>query len=104
MCNGQQFSTRLDRKYYVLIIDAALYKLTRQSSTAFGCVSRRAVDGNSATVFNHGSCSCTGSEHQPWWEVDLGKSFNIAGVEITNRGDCCGERLRGFNITVDANL
>ena len=68
--------------------------------------SERAVDGNRASKYNSHSCTHTihGRDPQPWWEVYLGKKYSITGVEITNRGDCCGERLRNFDVTVDAKL
>nr|XP_060628780.1 uncharacterized protein LOC132773555 [Anolis sagrei ordinatus] len=44
----------------------------------------------------HGkSCSHTHDDYEPWWYVDLGEEYAIAAVVVKNRGDCCGERLRG---------
>ena len=68
-------------------------------------MAQKAVDGNTNSNFHEKSCSHTRKgDSEPWWEVDLGHAYNVAGVEITNRGDCCGNRLENFNVTVDGNL
>ena len=85
-----------------LILDIALFKHTAQSSTTMS--SYKAVDGNNATDYLSHLCTHTHYDNPPWWEVDFGKIYNITGVEITNRGDCCGERLRNFDVTVDTEL
>ena len=33
-----------------------------------------------------------------WWEVDLGKSYAIASANVTNREDCCGDRLSNSDV------
>ena len=48
-----------------------------------------------------GSCTHTNNDAVAWWNVDLGVSASILEVRITNRGDCCGGRLSGFDILVD---
>ena len=74
---------------------------TLQSSTAYGGLSSRAVDGNSDSIYYRGhTCTCTNYQARPWWRVDLGKVATVASVKITNRGDCCGNRLRNFDILV----
>jgi len=52
-----------------------------------------AVDGNTNTQFLiSNTCSHTGSgDMNPWWVVDLGQMFDIQGVILFNRGDCCGK-------------
>ncbi|CAI9616207.1 unnamed protein product [Staurois parvus] len=63
-----------------------------------------AVDGNQDPYFYHGSCSHTHNELSPWWRVDLLKPYKIAYISITNRGDCCSERLNGAEILVGNSL
>lgn len=80
-------------------------KPTFQSSTARGGFDFLAVDGNRNGNYDAGSCTFTGvgkklKTQDPWWTVDLGKSFNVTRVAITNRSDCCGRRLRDFSILV----
>ena len=45
-------------------------------------------------------CTHTQQQTDPWWYVDLGCERTVAKVTVTNRGDCCGERLNGFKIAV----
>lgn len=73
---------------------------TIQSSIDSGGVSSRAVDGNSNANFDAGSCTHTNDEKQPWWRVDLGNVELVNKVYIVNRGDCCGDRLKPFEIRV----
>ncbi|XP_077345105.1 fucolectin-like [Lithobates pipiens] len=63
-----------------------------------------AIDGNKDPNFYHGSCSHTAWEPSPWWRVDLLKPYKIAYITITNRGDCCSERLNGAEILVGNSL
>ncbi|VDI33594.1 Hypothetical predicted protein [Mytilus galloprovincialis] len=56
--------------------------------------SNRAVDGNMKTIIH------THFDNSPYWEVDLGKNYQIKRVEIYNRRDCCGERIHDLDITV----
>ena len=58
-----------------------------------------AVDGILETNAIKG-CSQTNWEANPWWRVDLGSRQNVSSVYILNRGDCCGARLRSFEIRV----
>jgi len=78
----------------------AYLKDTIQSSISNQGVSNKAVDGNSNPNFNGGSCTHTNDEEQPWWRVDLGNVELVNNVYIVNRGDCCGDRLKQFEIRV----
>ena len=69
-----------------------------QSTTGFGGVASRAVDGNTAgNSFTH-----TALETQPWWTADLGVLANVVEVEIYNRTTCCRNRLSDFHVLVSA--
>eukprot|EP00794_Sanderia_malayensis_P014222 gene14222-15705_t len=62
---------------------------------------RRALDGNLNTNYGNGSCAHTGCcSPMPWWRVDFGQTATVYSMKITNRGDCCGERLSNFDIRV----
>jgi hypothetical protein len=75
-----------------------------QQSTALNADASRAVDGRLACVFQEGSCSHTGSHDgllgtdAPWWTVNLAAQHDIHYIHIFNRGDCCWDRLKGFQI------
>ncbi|KAL1272058.1 hypothetical protein QQF64_031074 [Cirrhinus molitorella] len=67
-------------------------------------VAEHAVDGNRDTDYGKGSCTHTKVEFNPWWRADLGNVYSISKVAITNRGDCCKEKLRGAQIRIGNNL
>jgi hypothetical protein len=72
-----------------------------QSTTDFGGVPERAIDGN--TNGNYGALSVThtaGSEAVPSWQVDLGQEHSLTRIVIWNRTDCCAWRLTNFRVTV----
>jgi len=51
-----------------------------------------AIDGNMDLNFNSGSVSVTNDgECNPWWMVNLDRTFNIHSVELHNWMDCCSE-------------
>jgi len=87
----------------------ALRKPTYQSTTYNQAMipqcssSSNAVDGNRDPDLFHCSCSHTNasspdSPNPSWWAVDLQALTSVARVIITNRADCCEERLRDFDI------
>ncbi|XP_048253415.1 fucolectin-like [Haliotis rufescens] len=81
----------------------ALNRPTAQSSVQYGRPSDLAVDGNKNTNDNAGSCAHVAAVPEPsidWWQVDLQKIFTVLTVSITNRGDCCHERLTNFTVEV----
>ncbi|XP_051948700.1 uncharacterized protein LOC127619749 isoform X2 [Xyrauchen texanus] len=43
-------------------------------------------------------------DFNPWWRLDLLDSYSISRVIITNRGDCCPERLDGAEILIGNSL
>ena len=51
----------------------------------------RAVDGNRNSHWNGKSCTATGNILKAWWLVDLGHTYEVSSLRITNRVDCCGE-------------
>uniref|UniRef100_A0A3Q2ZAN4 Si:ch211-215k15.4 n=1 Tax=Kryptolebias marmoratus TaxID=37003 RepID=A0A3Q2ZAN4_KRYMA len=63
-----------------------------------------AIDGNRDPVFNHGSCTHTQTHVNPWWRVDLLDCYIIDHIIITNRGDCCAERINGAQIHIGNSL
>jgi len=46
-----------------------------------------------------GTTGYSGSAN-PWWRVDLYNEYAVNKVVISNREDCCGERLDGFQVRV----
>jgi hypothetical protein len=83
-------------------INVALGKTTTQSSTGFGGVSARAVDGNTNGNWAVNSVTHTDSSANAWWQVDLGAVQQIVQIKVWNRTDCCGERLSNFYVLVSS--
>ncbi|XP_069510554.1 pentraxin fusion protein-like isoform X2 [Ambystoma mexicanum] len=59
-----------------------------------------AIDGSSVTNYLKGACSHTDLDIEPWWMVDLGANYIISLVMITNRGDCCEERINSAVVRI----
>ncbi|KAA8578013.1 hypothetical protein FQN60_007307, partial [Etheostoma spectabile] len=75
-----------------------------QSSLYENEVPERAIDGNRASNLGQRSCSVTNNNLKPWWRLDLLKTHQINTVTITNRGDCCPERINGAEIRIGNSL
>ncbi|KAM7382936.1 hypothetical protein PAMP_002630 [Pampus punctatissimus] len=78
-------------------------KATQGSWDAFGAASN-AIDGNRESNYRAGSCTHSVKQNNPWWRVDLLDSYVITSIIITNRGDCCAERLNGAEIHIGNSL
>uniref|UniRef100_A0A3P9D1L1 Fucolectin tachylectin-4 pentraxin-1 domain-containing protein n=1 Tax=Maylandia zebra TaxID=106582 RepID=A0A3P9D1L1_9CICH len=75
------------------------------SSTLSFATASKAIDGRRNSFYSNGFCSHTAEdETNPWWRVDLQRSFTITAVKVTNRGDCCAERLDGAEIRIGNSL
>ncbi|MEM7537185.1 MAG: lamin tail domain-containing protein [Chloroflexota bacterium] len=55
----------------------------------------KCIDGalTPATGPNLNICTTKGDTANDWWEVDLGAVYDIREIRITNRTDCCADRL-----------
>ncbi|KAG9328564.1 hypothetical protein JZ751_012972, partial [Albula glossodonta] len=63
-----------------------------------------AIDRKRQVKYLQGSCSHTKAETDPWWRVDLLQSFNVTSVAVTNRADCCSDRINGAEIHIGNSL
>jgi len=79
-------------------------KPTSQSSTGWGGVPSRAVDGKKSTQWSSGTCTHTAATTGNWWMVDLEDNFLVEKIKITNRGDCCRDRINGAKVYVGDEL
>uniref|UniRef100_A0A672PJX5 Fucolectin tachylectin-4 pentraxin-1 domain-containing protein n=1 Tax=Sinocyclocheilus grahami TaxID=75366 RepID=A0A672PJX5_SINGR len=50
------------------------------------------------------SCSSTDIQTNPWWRVDLSSVYRVSRVVITNKLDCCPERINGTKIRTGNSL
>lgn len=79
----------------------ALGKPARQSSTYYGEVAGKAVDGNAnGNLEAANSVTHTQYDLNGWWEVDLQTLADLESIRIFNRTDCCGDRLDDFYVLV----
>src|SRR5438876_404463 len=94
-------SAPVDVSVYVAAgANIALNQAVIQSSTAYGGLAGRAVDGN--TNGNWSASSVTGTDYQtqPWWQVDCGSVSGIDTIKLWYRTDCCSGRLSNFYVLV----
>ncbi|XP_053335742.1 fucolectin-like [Clarias gariepinus] len=85
-------------------VNLALKGIATQSSTYSTYSANLAIDGNTESIFGSGSCVHTREDYDPWWSVDLLAVYDIGTVVITNRGDCCPERINGAEIHIGDSL
>ncbi|KAK1880587.1 Fucolectin-4 [Dissostichus eleginoides] len=78
-------------------------KATQSDRYEYGFASN-AIDGNRENRFHSGSCTHTVGESNPWWRVDLLEPYIVTSVIISNRGDCCSERLKGAQVHIGNSL
>ncbi len=73
-----------------------------QSSTNWGGVPERAVDGNRSGKYGDGGQTHTLEDRpNPWWELDLGAGRVVESVVVWNRTDGeLGRRLDGLELTL----
>ncbi|XP_045072319.1 uncharacterized protein LOC123481147 [Coregonus clupeaformis] len=78
-------------------------KATQSSLHKFGSA-YNAIDGNRDGRWAHGSCTHTEVELNPWWRVDLLKTYKVFSVTITNNLDVIPSRLNGAEIRIGNSL
>jgi len=71
----------------------ALNGTATQSSTGNDGDADRAIDGNRDNQWFTMTITETTNELQPWWEVDLGATYEIGSIEMWNRGEGFEDRL-----------
>uniref|UniRef100_A0A8C1CTV4 Fucolectin tachylectin-4 pentraxin-1 domain-containing protein n=1 Tax=Cyprinus carpio carpio TaxID=630221 RepID=A0A8C1CTV4_CYPCA len=78
---------------------------TTQSSTSGDWFAERAIDGNRGLHEQYkGGCSSTLAETNPWWRLDLNNVYSVSRVVVTNRIDCCVEKINGSEIRIGNSL
>ncbi|XP_050969668.1 uncharacterized protein LOC127167583 [Labeo rohita] len=64
----------------------------------------RAIDGIKHAPGAASFCTHSMMEKNPWWRLDLLDNYYISTVTITNRADCCSERINGAEIRIGNSL
>ncbi len=84
-----------------VVTNIALTGNASQSSTAFGGVASRAIDGNTSGVYNQDSVTHTANSNQPMWQVLLSDTSTIESIVLFNRTDnCCTSRLTNYTVSI----
>ncbi|XP_041090150.1 fucolectin-like [Polyodon spathula] len=82
-------------------VNVALQGTAEQSSLYHDAgIASHAIDGNHDSIYNKMSCTHTNADSTSWWRVNLKDTYEISTVTITNRADCCHERLQGAEIRI----
>ncbi|KAJ8340852.1 hypothetical protein SKAU_G00331430 [Synaphobranchus kaupii] len=100
--SGRYVTVYLPRRDYLEICEVESTLL--RNGNGLYCHADNAIDGNRDSTFLHASCSHTNDDANPWWRVDLLEEYVIASVTITNRGDCCPEKINGAEIHIGNSL
>lgn len=77
--------------------------VTQSSTYSFGRP-ENAIDGRRSSNWNQRSSTHTLAERNPWWRLDLRMTYKVYYVTITNRKDCCANRLNGAQIRIGNSL
>ncbi|XP_067256481.1 uncharacterized protein [Chanodichthys erythropterus] len=75
-----------------------------QSSTFNSWIAEQAIDFIPGFTKPESACSSTVSQANPWWRLDLRHIYRVSKVVITNRLDCCWERIDGAEIRIGNSL
>uniref|UniRef100_A0A8C2GY43 Fucolectin tachylectin-4 pentraxin-1 domain-containing protein n=1 Tax=Cyprinus carpio TaxID=7962 RepID=A0A8C2GY43_CYPCA len=93
-----------DSKYLTLCevevygeVNIATWGTPVQSTLAYNWYAQNALDGLRST------CTHTAVQSDPWWKLDLMKTYSVNRVTITNRPDCCSDRINGAEIRIGNN-
>ena len=70
-----------------------------QSSTGHGATAEKALTGSPQLTWP-GTCTNTNSEAGAWWMVSLSGIWDVTSVQLSNRADCCPDRLQGIDVYV----
>ncbi len=82
--------------------NVALLGTATQSTTGYGGVPERAIDGNTNGAWASGTITHTNEgDPSPWWQVDLGDVYDLTRIVIWGRTeDCCIARLSNFQVRI----
>lgn len=75
-------------------VDWATRGTATQDTQHRGFRASNAINGSNTSI------SHTQNKQNAWWQVELPRDINISEINITNRTDCCKERLQDFDVIV----
>ena len=84
-----------------VVSNVALSGTATQSSTDFGVVPGRAIDGNTNGRWRASTTTHIRNSNQPWWQLRLAQTGTIEEIVLFNRTDsCCSSRLSNYTVTI----
>ena len=87
--------------YFDGATNVALNGTATQNSINYGGVPARAIDGDTNGAWSGDSVTHTAFEAQPWWQVDLGDSYDIDEIVIWGRTDSsAASRLSDYDVFI----
>uniref|UniRef100_A0A8C1S2J0 Fucolectin tachylectin-4 pentraxin-1 domain-containing protein n=1 Tax=Cyprinus carpio TaxID=7962 RepID=A0A8C1S2J0_CYPCA len=89
---------------YLPVGNLATGRNVTQSSTIGSWITEQAIDLDPGFKQPSSTCSSTNVQTNPWWSVDLSYIYRVSRVVITNRLDCCPERINGAEIRIGNSL
>uniref|UniRef100_A0A673HHT5 Fucolectin tachylectin-4 pentraxin-1 domain-containing protein n=1 Tax=Sinocyclocheilus rhinocerous TaxID=307959 RepID=A0A673HHT5_9TELE len=90
---------------YVIFPDnLATGRNVTQSSNFGAWFAEQAIDFNPGLTKSYSACSSTSAQTNSWWRVDLSSVYRVSRVVVTNRLDCCPERINGAEIRIGNSL
>lgn len=82
-------------------VNVAAKGTAKQSSLGSSGEAKRAIDGNTDGDYQKNSVSHTGTEANPWIEIDLGAEWPVEKIIIWNRTDGgTAKRLEGYEVSL----
>ncbi|XP_050969665.1 uncharacterized protein LOC127167580 [Labeo rohita] len=89
---------------FSLLDNVKLSRIAAQSSVFEYYRADCAIDGIQYAPGAASFCTHSQREKNPWWRLDLLDIYYITIVTITNRADCCPERINGAEIRIENYL
>lgn len=84
--------------------NVALNKAASASSEySSACNAAKANNGSTDASDSCGGWSPTGSDPNPWWQVDLGSTYRITALELVTRQNCCDNAATRQNFELRAS-
>ncbi|KAL1272086.1 hypothetical protein QQF64_031102 [Cirrhinus molitorella] len=92
--------------YLFLLLENLALRGKAVQSTTYGAYwgAANAIDGIRYAPGEASYCTITLNKPNQWWRLDLLEYYYIYKVVITNRADCCPERMTGVEIRIGNSL
>ncbi|XP_057182965.1 fucolectin-like [Triplophysa rosa] len=85
--------------------NVALDGVATQSTTLENWSADRGIDGDRGLLQQYSGCAATApGNSNPRWRLDLRDVYRVNRVVITNRFDCCTDRVNGAEIRIGNSL